>query len=554
MRTIRLSPARLPKSAREAILFLRDSPCLAGLAVFAGILVAGWVFCLQRAVHVQIRLDAPLDSGVQVYYRESGQPFSDRRCIPVRVHGTPAVADVQIPIRRLRSLKINFGVAPGEFTILGGYVGPIPLPPWIKWYFSPDIMLKGDAAEAGELKLFSNGTNPHMIIKFRRPIQPAPGSTRVLSRERLTILLFLALAASLATVTALSQRLRTASPPYSGQEAPMNTKQRIRYLDTLKLFAIFIVFATHFIFRFHYAYLSFWHQSPTSWILHGVTGKLGVAVFSVILGFFAYKSKESNVTKYVIKRYIYFLLCGLFINSVYAALGNAGILDAPHTVKEVITASFSLDDEIFPTFWCIRPFFVASILSKLNGKAEAGTFTILVEIFTMYQIMGSLWVSICLMGNLIAIAMSNEKFMSLFKHTWIRRLAYLAVFFLIKRPESGQTYIIDGICASLTIVALGESRYLRKVLDREPLAVLGKNTMAMFLVHVAVYRLVGQGCMLQSDSSVVAFVIAMIVSWTLVVVLSFPLTRLLDALLKLCMKPLEHAMESVSRFFDTKKV
>jgi hypothetical protein len=50
------------------------------------------------------------------------------------------------------------------------------------------------------------------------------------------------------------------------------------------------------------------------------------------------------------------------------------------------------------------------------------------------------------------------------------------------------------------------------------------------------------------------FIIIMIVSWALVVLLSFPLTRLLDALTKLCMRPAEAVMGSLYRFFDTEKV
>ena len=334
----------------------------------------------------------------------------------------------------------------------------------------------------------------------------------------------------------------------------MNNKTRIRYLDTLKLLAIFVVFATHFINRFNEDYFQLWHQAPTSWVLNGVTGKLGVAIFAVILGYFAYKSKEPNVTKYVIKRYIYFLLCALFINSIYSALGNAGVFDDTHSVREVITVSLTLGAGIFRTFWCIRPFFIASILSKLNGKAKAGPFTVLVEMLIMFQIMDDVWVSICLMGNLVAIAMSSEKFMSVFRHVWVRWPVYLAVFFLIKRPESWQTYLIDGICASLAILALSESRYIRKVLDWEPLAAQGKNTMAMYLVHVVVYRLAGAAAGLGSDSPAVMFIVIMIVSWALIAALSFPLTRLLDALTKLCMKPVEKIMGSVYGFFETEKV
>ena len=74
--------------------------------------------------------------------------------------------------------------------------------------------------------------------------------------------------------------------------------------------------------------------------------------------------------------------------------------------------------------------------------------------------------------------------------------------------------------------------------------------MAMYLVHVVVYRLVGAAAGIGSDSSAALFVMIMIVSWALVVALSFPLTKLLDALTKLCMRPVEWAMRSADRFFE----
>ena len=315
----------------------------------------------------------------------------------------------------------------------------------------------------------------------------------------------------------------------------MNNNTRIKYLDTLKLLAIFIVFVTHFINRFNDDYFSLWHTAPTSWLLNGVSGKLGVAIFAVILGYFAYRSKENNITKYVIKRYIYFFLCALFINSIYAALGNLGAFDDTYTAKEVVAVSLTLGDGIFSTFWCIRPFFVASLLSKLNSKAEAGLFIVAIEMHIMFLLTGDVWISICLMGNLVAIAMLNRKILSIFSCVSVRWTAYIAVFFLIKRPESLLTYVIDGICASLLILVLSESRYIRKILEWKPLSAQGKNTMAMYLIHVVVYRLVGMTAGLDSDSSALLFVIILIVSWLLVVVLSFPLTNLLDAMTNLCM-------------------
>lgn len=330
----------------------------------------------------------------------------------------------------------------------------------------------------------------------------------------------------------------------------MNSKTRIRYLDTLKLLAIFIVFVTHFINRFNDSYFSLWHEAPTSWVLNGVTGKMGVAVFAVILGYFAYKSKEPSIARYTIKRYIYFLLCGLFINTVYAAFGNLGIFDDAFSAKAVIINSLTLGAGIFRTFWCIRPFFISSVLSRLNGKFKAGPVIVLIEMAAAYKLSGDVWISICLMGDLVAMAMANEKLMSIFRYVWVRWPVYAIVFFAIKRPESSLTYVIDGLSASLIILALSESRRIRKVLEWEPLAAQGKNTMAMYLVHVVVYRLVGMAAGLDESSPGAFFLLIMAVSWALVVTLSFPLTKLLDLLTKICMKPVDAVLQYTDDIFD----
>ena len=181
-------------------------PCVARFAAFAGILVAGWFFCMHRTVHARLLLDAPVSGGVQVYYRtDPDEGFSEARRISVRPDGSPAVADVSLPARRLCGLRFDFGSAPGDFTVLGGTVGDMPLPPWKKWSFSPDVASKDVAEESGGLRLFSDGIDPFMFVSFRRPVR----SEWTVRRERIRFLLMaaVALAAAFATGRILALRI-----------------------------------------------------------------------------------------------------------------------------------------------------------------------------------------------------------------------------------------------------------------------------------------------------------------------------------------------------------
>ena len=153
--------------------------------------MAGWFFCMHRTVHARLLLDAPVSGGVQVYYRtDPDEGFSEARRISVRPDGSPAVADVSLPARRLCGLRFDFGSAPGDFTVLGGTVGDMPLPPWKKWSFSPDVASKDVAEESGGLRLFSDGIDPFMFVSFRRPVR----SEWTVRRERIRFLLMAAVA------------------------------------------------------------------------------------------------------------------------------------------------------------------------------------------------------------------------------------------------------------------------------------------------------------------------------------------------------------------------
>lgn len=183
--------------------WLLPRACLAGLAVFAGMLVIGLPFYIPRAVRVEVLLGAPVSGGVQVYYRtDPTGNFRQERSIHARMRGVPVIARADIPSRQLHGLRIDFGSEPGDVSIRGGNVGDFPLPQWKYWSFSRDVTLKSDVGESGELKLFSDKKDPNMAVALRRAI-PA---RRTFNSQRFTLLLTLAVAISLATVVAIGRQ------------------------------------------------------------------------------------------------------------------------------------------------------------------------------------------------------------------------------------------------------------------------------------------------------------------------------------------------------------
>jgi len=301
-------------------------------------------------------------------------------------------------------------------------------------------------------------------------------------------------------------------------------KQRKNYFDTIKLFAIFVVFATHFIASYHSAYFDLWHTMPYAVILKGVSGKFGVVVFSVILGYFAYKSSDRNIIGYAVKRYLYFLLCALFINSIYAVCGHFGYLTDPVGLRHLLVSSVMLDDDIFATLWCLRPFLAASILARICGKYKAGI-PVLAAGTALLLYLNYTWIAIGLMGGIAACLEENSFFKRLMSHRMARIAAYLAAFGAVKLAN----YPAEGITAAIALAALPQSTLLVKPLENKKLASAGRNTMAIYLIHPAIYSLVGD-LILTGPYSGMKFLAGMAVSWIVIVAVSYPVTKLLDTI------------------------
>ncbi len=325
-------------------------------------------------------------------------------------------------------------------------------------------------------------------------------------------------------------------------------KTRTRYFDTIKLLAIFVVFLTHFVASFNEAYFRYWKELPTAILLKGVSGKFGVVVFSVILGYFAFRSSEKSIAKYTIKRYVYFVLCGLFINSVYLIAARTGYISGNASITHMVRTSLLLSDDIYATFWCIQPFMLASFISKVNGKLLTGkswgVLIIAAEIAALIKF-DQLWAGICLMGNIVYLLENDKYVQKLISHRSVRIVIYLIFFIGIKRSSSDLTFIIDGIVCSLLLTALSKSTTLAKLLSNKSMASAGRNTMAIYLIHNIMYESIG-AAMINEAHFVSTFLAALVVSWAVIVLASYPVTKLLDTVNKACGKCIDKAFSLIS--------
>lgn len=328
-----------------------------------------------------------------------------------------------------------------------------------------------------------------------------------------------------------------------------NVATRKSWIDTLKLFAMFFIYLTHFISSYHSEYYSYWNRMPFSLILNGLTGKLCVAFLGVCLGYFAFCSKEKNATKYILKRYFYFVICGLFINTIRVILRSAGLMKFSYEAtgfwnicRDVLYESITLGNGIYVTFWCIFPFFVSSVLAYMNGRAGVKAIGIIVQMICFWMIKQT-WISICLLGALVAVLKEKDIVRKAGSKWWVRLLVVIGIFFVVKRKESNITYLIDGICSGLLLLVIEYSPPIQQLLNRKFLAKQGETTMAIFLLHTVVYAIVGKYlfALMESFPYKIAFILTLIGCWTITVLISIPVTKLLNRILKLFSNVLNRA-------------
>lgn len=247
--------------------------------------------------------------------------------------------------------------------------------------------------------------------------------------------------------------------------------------------------------------------------------------FQFLLGYFAYeksiKTGECDIVSYSIKRYIYFVTCGLFINSLYKisdirTRGYITSFDFFHWLK----VSFCLGDEIYPTFWCLKTFFLASVIAYALGvygmRVKEKVLVCLIAI-----IMGRVWLAICLFGTFVPDVLSK-------RHKYEKRLQFFLLIFILlfsRGNESSFTYIRYGITILAIIIFINMNKYVQVILNNKIISEIGRASMGVFMLHLIIYTHVGPVLfkMLESLEYDHGFAINLILTFVVIVAVSLPI-------------------------------
>ena len=268
--------------------------------------------------------------------------------------------------------------------------------------------------------------------------------------------------------------------------------KRITIYDFFKILFVFIVFTTHFIHTYARVYGNIlWKEFPGFLLLGGVTGKYGVAGLAIISGYLCYNSKR-DFTKYVIHRYLFFVISLLLIDFLFIVY-NKNIFNTDFSFIELLKSVFLLNNYYYAALWFIKPFFISYIIISLNRIAKIDGEGVLCEIL-IFLLLQEVWISIGLMGNLYALLVEDEKLLYVLRKSLLFRILLLLIAWIIikfKTEESIFIFFLDGVSCLLLILSITTGTSFRRLVDKKAVQFLGQYSWGFFLIHVLVYNVFG---------------------------------------------------------------
>jgi peptidoglycan/LPS O-acetylase OafA/YrhL len=238
-----------------------------------------------------------------------------------------------------------------------------------------------------------------------------------------------------------------------------------------------------------------------SFIIYGITGKFAVAMFSVLLGYFAVSTgAKGNKTfgEHCINRYSQFSVNLLAVNilAVIIMLAMGSPIVWNNLFQTLVKDSFLYETSIVPTYWCMKDFFFASILcfaqgvlinKKYKNTEQALLFTGL--FITVLYLIGKVWIANCFMGVALYLLQNSKKLKFLKNPVFLVASVPLIIYFY-RRPESVQTYFYNGMASALIVFICFNSKFLIKILSFKYTAKLGAISFYLYLIHPLVQKVI----------------------------------------------------------------
>lgn len=288
---------------------------------------------------------------------------------------------------------------------------------------------------------------------------------------------------------------------YKVEEAAPLQSRRIQWMDSVRCLAMSWILFVHFISVFtpntSVRFPGFWGL-----LLFGISGKLAVACFCVLLGYFASAPSRMSVPVYALRRYLFFALQILAAELLYYGMAlllpeglylsryNPLLYESPQIVLPgILRDAFLLKAQVLPTYWCVDDFLLGSVsvflLHKLIGRQKR-TVQLLAcaGLFGALLLLNQLWTAICVLGYALRLVQDVR----LSDEPLVLIGLVLLLPWLIRRGECSTTYLLDGFACIIVLFILSRLPWCQRLLSFRPMARFGQHTFELFLLHVPIYQ------------------------------------------------------------------
>ena len=283
------------------------------------------------------------------------------------------------------------------------------------------------------------------------------------------------------------------------------TNKRIAWVDGVRFLAMAWILFGHFVMIFT-PNVEVQFEGILGYVLYGITGKMAVACFCVLLGYFASKPSGKPFAGYVLERYLFFALQILIIESLFY-LAFYFVPDQTYLSEEfpvlcqetwpvfqvIFRDAVQLQWNVIPTYWCVAEFVKGSMLIMLAHKAVqdrpfAVRFAVCAVLLAGALYMGETWIAICIMGWMLRLVLEiripNKAILAALMIAML-----ISIPWLIRRDECSETFLLDGVASAFALYILTQLPLLQRVIGNRVFEFLGRHCFEMFLLHTPVYYL-----------------------------------------------------------------
>lgn len=288
---------------------------------------------------------------------------------------------------------------------------------------------------------------------------------------------------------------------------------RYKWIDSVRFISIMLVVLTHFVAAVYPEGFRYWHEGVSGVILCGINGKLAVAMFAIILGYFSAHSAEKqnfHLAEYICKRYVrFFVVMFLTVVAIQVMIVIFGVLGiensavntkenffvgkAALSVAEIFSEVLALEASSVPFFWCMDDYFYTSVIIAVICSLFKGNKRILAMVLVIVALMagGRVWTGIGCVGGVVH-EIKNHPYATKIK----ARALFLILFIIFKVAannisENNVLYVLSGAVCAAGLILLFDCDWIKKKLELHFMVTGGEISFYIYASHVPIIYVFG---------------------------------------------------------------